>query len=70
MNFVVSRVKNLSSVLSACGLISPGQTYFRSSGLNNGPDPDNDEVNSYEIVKYLGKNHYNDSENNRDYAHQ
>jgi hypothetical protein len=37
--------------------------------MNNGPDPDNDEVNPYEIVKYLGENHYNDAENKRDYTH-
>jgi hypothetical protein len=36
---------------------------------DNGQDPDNDEINPYEIVKYLGKNHYNDAENERDYAH-
>ena len=28
----------------------------------------NDEINPYEIVKYLGENHHNDAENKRDYT--
>ncbi|MFA5347447.1 MAG: hypothetical protein WC294_04880 [Methanoregula sp.] len=37
---------------------------------DNGQDPDDDEINPYEIVKYLGENHYNDTENKRDYTPQ
>jgi hypothetical protein len=38
-------------------------------GLNNGQDADDDEVNTYQIVKYLGENHDNDAENQSDDSH-
>jgi hypothetical protein len=49
-------------------LFAPTEAFLPVEVRDNGQYADDDEVNSYEIVKYLRENHDDNTENKRDYA--
>jgi hypothetical protein len=46
--------------------LAPPEASLTVEVRDNSQYANDDEINPYEIVKYLGENHYNDTENKRD----
>ena len=53
----------------SCSL-APPEAYLPVEVRDNSQYANDDEINPYEVVKYLGENHDNDTENKRNYAPQ